>query len=216
MIPNAADLDLFHPGERDPELEERYGLAGRFVVGYAGAIGPSNAVEDQVPEAARVLTERGRTDIVFLIAGEGRSLPLLRERTAGLSNVVLAGTMPKSEVPRFTRTADVLMALFADVPILATNSPNKFFDALASGRPVIVNSPGWTRELVETNGCGTFVPAGDGAAMADAIERLADDPQLAASRGANARLLAERRFDRTDLAAQMLAVLAHAKDPAAR
>jgi glycosyltransferase involved in cell wall biosynthesis len=216
MIPNASDLDLFHPGERDAALVERFHLEGRFVVGYAGAIGPSNALEDQVPEAARTLLERGRDDIVFLIAGDGKSLPALRERTADLPNVVLAGTMPKSEVPRFTRSADVLMTLFADVPILATNSPNKFFDALASGRPVLVNSPGWTRELVEQNDCGAYAPAGDGTAMADAIERLADDPKALARMGANARSLAEHRFDRTELAAQMLAVLERAKGPAAR
>jgi len=210
MIPNSADLDLFHPGERDADLVDRYGLHGRFVVGYAGAIGPSNALEDQVPEAARVLHERGRHDIVFLIAGDGKSLPALRERTADLPNVVLAGTVPKREVPRFTRTADVLMALFADVPILATNSPNKFFDALASGRPVIVNSPGWTKSLVEDNDCGAYVPAGDGVAMADAIERLADDPDALARLGRNARELAVREFSRDDLAARMLGVLERA------
>jgi glycosyltransferase involved in cell wall biosynthesis len=211
MVPNAADLDLFHPGERDPELVARFGLAGRFVVGYAGAIGPSNAVEDQVPSAARVLLERGRRDIVFLIAGDGKSLPALRERTAGMDNVVLAGSLPKREIPRLTRTADVLMTLFADVPILATNSPNKFFDALASGRPVIVNSPGWTRGLVEDNRCGVYVPAGDGTALADAVERLADEPDARARMGANGRALAEREFGRTELAARMLSVLERAR-----
>lgn len=210
MIPNAADVGLFHPGERDPDLVERYALQGRFVVGYAGAIGPSNAVEDQVPEAARILNERGRHDVVFLIAGDGKSLPALRERVAGLPNVILAGTVPKREVPRLTRTADVLMTLFADVPILAMNSPNKFFDALASGRPVLVNSPGWTKALVEDNDCGVYVPAGDGVAMADAIERLADEPETVERMGRNARALAERDFSRDDLAAQMLAVLERA------
>jgi len=211
MIPNAADLDLFHPGGRDPELEERYGLHGRFVVGYAGAIGPSNALEDQVPEAARTLHERGRHDIVFLIGGDGKSLPVLRERTADLPNVILAGSVPKRDVPRLTHTADMLMTLFADVPILAMNSPNKFFDALASARPVLVNSPGWTKALVEENDCGVYVPAGDGVAMADAIERLADEPDTVARMGRNARELAEREFSRDDLAARMLGVLERAQ-----
>lgn len=211
MIPNASDLDLFHPGERDERLVETYGLSDRFVVGYAGAIGPSNAVEDQVPEAARILAERGRIDIVFLIAGDGRSLPVLRERTESLANVILTGSAPKREIPSITRTADVLMTLFADVPILATNSPNKFFDALASGRPVIVNSPGWTRELVEENQCGAYVPPGDGAALADVIERMADDPESRQRMGRNARALAEQRFGRDDLAQQMLDVLLDAK-----
>ena len=214
MIPNCCDLDLFAPGEKDGEILGRFGLEGKFVVGYAGAVGPSNAVEDQVPEAARLLAERGRDDIAFLIAGDGKSLPVLRERVEalGLTNVVLAGSMPKRDIPRVTRTADVLMTLFADVPILATNSPNKFFDALASGRPVIVNSPGWTSEIVTEEHAGVYVPAGDGTALAGAIEVFADDRARTAEYGANARRLAEDRYGRDDQAALFIQVLEDAAE----
>lgn len=207
MVPNSSDLDLFSPGDKDPELVERFGVDGKFVVGYAGAIGPSNAVEDNVPEAARALHEAGRDDIVFLIAGDGKSLPVLEERTAGLPNVKIVGSMPKAEVPRFTRTADTLMVLFADKPILATNSPNKFFDGLATGRPMIVNSAGWTKGLVEDHECGLYFPAENGQALAAAITRLADDPALRAELGSNARTLAEKEFARDILAAKVFSVL---------
>ncbi len=208
MIPNSADLDLFYPAPKDHAFLTSLGVPeGAFVVGYAGAIGPSNAVEAQVPEAARTLHERGRDDIVFVIAGDGKCLPKLREMVEGLPNVRLVGSLPKKDVPVLTRSADVLMTLFADVPILATNSPNKFFDGLASGRPMIVNSNGWTKDLVEQNRCGVYVPAGDGVALADAIERLAADRDLLEEMGRNARRLAEERFSRDDLADQALAVL---------
>lgn len=210
MVPNSSDLDLFEPGDKDPELVERYGLEGKFVVGYAGAIGPSNAVEDNVPEAARLLQERGRDDIVFVIAGEGKSLPALTDRTQDLENVKLVGSMPKAEVPRFTRTADTLMVLFADKPILATNSPNKFFDGLATGRPMIVNSAGWTKELVEDHLCGAYFPAEDGEALADVIERLADSEDGCLQMRENARRLAESEFARDILAGKVLDVLADA------
>jgi glycosyltransferase involved in cell wall biosynthesis len=84
-IPNSADLDLFSRGPKDPEIVARYGLEGAFVVGYAGAIGPSNAVEKQVPQAARELAARGRSDIRFLICGEGKSLPALERLVSELS-----------------------------------------------------------------------------------------------------------------------------------
>lgn len=207
MVPNSSDLDLFSPGRKDSALSKRYRLKGKFVVGYAGAIGPSNDLEGNVPEAARVLLERGRTDIVFLIAGDGKSKPALDEAVKALPNVRLVGSLPKSEVPRLTRTADVLMVLFADKPILATNSPNKFFDGLATGKPMIVNSPGWTREIVVENAAGVYFPAGDGVALADAVERLAGDRTALKLMGTNARALAECRFARDILAEQVLEVL---------
>lgn len=212
LVPNSSDLDLFSPAPKDEELIERYGLADKFVVGYAGAIGPSNAVEKQVPQAARELARRGRSDIVFLIAGDGKSLPELErlKREWCLDNLILAGSLPKREVPRLTHTADTLMVLFDDKPILATNSPNKFFDGLASGRPMIVNSPGWTRQLVEDNDCGAYVPAGDGVALADTVQAFADDPERMVRMGAHARSLAESTFDRDILAKQVIAVLERA------
>jgi glycosyltransferase involved in cell wall biosynthesis len=213
MVPNSSDLDLFTPGARDRKMVSRYNLQRKFVVGYAGAIGPSNAVEDNVPEAARILHERGRDDIVFVIAGDGKSVPILTERTAELTNVQLIGSLPKSEVPLLTRTADALLVLFADKPILATNSPNKLFDGLASGTPMIVNSNGWTREIVEDNECGIYVPAEDGEALAEAIQKLADDRALRKRMGVNARAVAERVFARDLLAEQVLTVLRSAADP---
>lgn len=207
MIPNSADLDLFFPQPKDETDLERFGLGARFVVGYAGAIGPSNAVEAHVPRAARELAARGRDDIVFLIAGDGKNMPALREATKELSNVVLLGPVPKSEVPRVTRASDALMTLFADVPILATNSPNKLFDALASGRPVIVNQRGWMRQLIEENEAGCFIPAGDGVALADAIEVLADNPASTAAMGQAARQLAESTFARDLQASRLISVL---------
>lgn len=211
MIPNFSNLSLFTPGEKDRAVLDRYGLVNKFIVGYTGAIGPSNAVHEQVPEAARLLKERGRDDIVFVIAGDGKSLPELQRLTEGLDNVRILGRIPKVEVPPLTRTADVLLALFGDKPILATNSPNKFFDGLASGRPVIVNQPGWTRELVEDADAGVYVPVGDGAALADAIEALADDPQRVAAMGRRARELAEERFGRDLQAARMVELLEEAR-----
>jgi glycosyltransferase involved in cell wall biosynthesis len=207
MIPNSSDLDLFTPGSKDAAMCERYALADKFIVGYAGAIGPSNDLEHNIPQAAQTLLDRGRDDIVFLVAGDGKSRPHLETLVVDMPNVQLIGTLPKAEVPRLTRTADALLVLFADKPILATNSPNKFFDGLASGKPMIVNSDGWTRELVETYETGAYFPATDGLALADAIERLADDPAGREQIGENARTLAEAQFSRDLLAGKVLNVL---------
>ena len=212
MVPNASDLDLFCPGSKDDDFLATHELNDKFVVGYAGAIGPTNAVEANVPEAARILKDRGRDDIVFVIAGDGKCLPTLRDEVErlGLDNVRLIGSLPKHDVPILTRSADVLMTLFADVPVLAMNSPNKFFDGIATGRPMLVNSSGWTKDLVERHDAGFYVPAEDGAALAEAVVRLADDAGLRERMGHNARRLAEAEFGRDQLAERVLGILERA------
>ena len=102
------------------------------------------------------------------------------------------------------------LTLFKDVPVLATNSPNKLFDTFAAGRPAIVNMDGWMRELVEQNEAGLYVRAGDARDLADKIAWLRDNPEEAARMGRNARALAEREFSRDELAARALAVLEEA------
>jgi len=209
MVPNSCDLELFTPGPKDPELVERFGLEGKFVVGYAGAIGPSNALEDSVPQAARILKGRGREDILFLIAGDGKSLPQIEEMREEweLDNLELIGSFPKKEIPRLLRSTDMLMTLFKDVEILYTNSPNKLFDGIATGKPMLVNSAGWTKGLVEENDAGVYVAPGDAEALANAIIALADDPEALRQMGENARALAEREFGRDDMAARVLGAL---------
>jgi glycosyltransferase involved in cell wall biosynthesis len=209
MIPNCSDLDLFHPGPKDAAVVERYGLAGKFVVGYTGAVGPANAV-DVIAEAAATLKARGRDDIVILIAGDGRRLPDIKadKEARGLGNLVLTGSIPKHDMPALMRSCDVLLAHLAKVPVLYTGSPNKLFDGLASGKAIIVNSPGWTRPLVVENDAGLFVEPEDVGQLADAIERLADDPAAVERMGRNARAVAERDFDRDVQADRLINLLA--------
>ena len=102
------------------------------------------------------------------------------------------------------------LTVFKDVPVLATNSPNKLFDTFAAGRAAIVNMDGWMRELVERNEAGVYVRAGDAADLAEKVAWLRDNPSEAERMGRNARALAERDFGRDQLAARALAVLEEA------
>lgn len=221
MIPNASDIGLFKPGQKDLEMVRRWDLTGRFVVGYVGAMGPSNDL-GQVVEAARLIAEKESAqeegaETVFVLAGDGKDRPEL-ERQAGelrLSNIVWPGPIPKQDVPRLLRTLDVALVSFAPLPILRTNSPNKAFDALASGRPIVVNVSGWIADMLAETGAGLGTTPGDPASLADTLLSLRDDPTRREHMGAAARRLAEERFDRKKLAAQLQSVLSTAAGPAA-
>ena len=102
------------------------------------------------------------------------------------------------------------LTFFKDVPVLATNSPNKLFDTFAAGRPAIVNMDGWMRQLVEDNDAGMYVRAGDAQDLAQKLGWLRAHPEEVTRMGRNARALAEREFDRDRLAARVLSILEEA------
>jgi glycosyltransferase involved in cell wall biosynthesis len=193
LVPNASDLDLFRPAD-PPE---------RFRVSYFGTMGEANDLTAAV-EAARLLPE-----VEFLLVGDGKRRAEL-ERGAP-PNVVFTGpAVGKGEVARLAADSSACLTLFKDVPVLATNSPNKLFDTFAAGRPAIVNMDGWMRELVEENEAGVYVRAGDARDLADRIAWLRSNPEAAERMGRNARALAEREFGRDELAARALRVLEEA------
>ena len=214
LIPNASDLDLFSPGLDGGDLRERLGLEGRFLCSYFGTMGEANDLS-QVIEAAALLQERGDESVAFVLQGDGKRRPALAEdvRRRGLRNVILLPAGDKASAARLAAASDACMTIFKDVPILATNSPNKLFDTFAAGRPAIVNTAGWQRELVERHEAGLFARPGDPAHLAEQVLALREDPQLAAAYGRNARRLAEGEFDRRLLAERLRGVLEDVAGP---
>jgi glycosyltransferase involved in cell wall biosynthesis len=204
LIPNAADLDVFRPDVVDDDFREHHGLEDKFVALYSGAIGRTNGL-DQLVDAAEALRRRGDERVAIVVLGDGGERPRLEERARelGLDNLRFLSPVPKEQLAGIVGAADVTLTIFAPYPVLETNSPNKFFDSLAAGKPAIVNLDGWVRRLVEENDAGAWVPAGDSEALAWALSALAGDPARVERMGRNARDLAEREFSR-DLMAERL------------
>jgi len=208
LIPNASDCDLFGPSVVDSSFRTAHGLEGKFLALYTGAMGPANGL-DQLVAAAAELKAAGETDIAIVALGDGRERPrLIRAAAArGLGNLLFLPPRPKQELAGVVGTADVTLTIFAPHPAFETNSPDKFFDSLAAGKPVVCNLGGWWRRLCEEERVGLYVPAGDPAALAAALAALAREPAAVAAMGRNARALAEREFDRDRLATRLLDTL---------
>jgi glycosyltransferase involved in cell wall biosynthesis len=81
------------------------------------------------------------------------------------------------------------------------------FDALAAGKPVLVNVGGWLGDTIEQNQAGCFVDPYDPSKLADALIQLAADPARCRKLGENARRLATREFSRDALADRLEGVL---------
>jgi glycosyltransferase involved in cell wall biosynthesis len=188
LVPNASDLDLFQPAH-PPE---------RFLVSYFGTMGEANDLSLAI-EAARLLP-----DMPFVLMGDGKRRPEL-ERSAPTNVSFPGAASSKEEVAALAARSAACLTFFKDVPVLATNSPNKLFDTFAAGRPAIVNMDGWMRRLVEDNDAGLYVR--DAADLAQKLAWLRAHPEEVERMGRNGRALAEREFDRDLLAGRVLDVL---------
>ncbi len=207
FIPNGADVGLFVPGPRDNGVRREFGWGDRFTVMYSGAHGRANAL-DQLLDAADRL--RNRPDILIACVGDGPERPRLEAaaRARGLTNVLFCGAQAKARMPEFVNACDVGAAVLQNNPTFRTVYPNKVFDYMACERPVLLAIDGVARRLVcEDAGAGVFAEPENAAALADAIRRLAEDPQGCRDMGHRGRAWVLEHATRDALARRYLNVL---------
>jgi glycosyltransferase involved in cell wall biosynthesis len=201
LIPNSADLNLFNPGEN-----RSCDTSIRAV--FTGTHGIANGV-DAILDAAMQLQRSGDDSIQIELIGDGKLKPDIKSRVHAdcLANVTLVDPLPKTLLAARLGNADVGLMVLANVPAFYYGtSPNKFFDYLASGLPVICNYPGWVSDLITEHQCGVAVPPSDPAAFADALRDIASDPARRRAMSLRARNLA-KQFDRELLADRFVNVI---------
>lgn len=206
LLPNGADTSMFQPENDGHEFRQEHDLLGKFIVMYAGAHGLSNDL-GIILEAARII--KNRQDISIVLLGDGKDKPQLQEQAdrMRLENVLFLPPIPKEDMHQALAAADACIAILKPIEMYKTVYPNKVFDYMAAGRPVILAIGGVIREVVDQARAGISISPGDPQAMAEAICHLADHPEKARQLGLNARSYIEQHFDRTVLADQLTALL---------
>ncbi|MGO2134772.1 MAG: glycosyltransferase family 4 protein [Marinobacter sp.] len=216
VIPNSSDNAEFqYNAEAGARFRaQREWLGERPLLVYTGTFGPTNGVGYMVPVAQELL--RLNSDVRILLVGEGKEKSGIIEQAeqAGVlgKNLFIEGMLPKRDIPALLSAADMASALFIDLPEMRPNSANKFFDALASGTPVMLNYGGWMHEMVNAKGCGLAMWRESAADVAEELDKKLNDKEWLAQAGKSARLLAEEHFDRDLLANQLIQVLQAAAD----
>ena len=202
LVPNGADSAMFDPQADGKSLKQDWGLSGRFVALYAGAHGISNDLRVLLQAADRL---RAFPEIALVLLGDGKEKPALMTLAAEmhLPNVFFLPPLPKNAIPSALAAADACIAILKPIPMYATVYPNKVFDYMAAGRPVILAIDGVIREVVEGSAAGVYVPPGDPQALAEAIQYLATHQQEALEMGLHGRQTVEDRFDRSVLAGRL-------------
>ena len=213
VVRNGVTLQTFVPGPKPEELQRRLGLEGKFVAAYVGTIGMAHGL-DTLLSAAELLRDRKR--LVFVLVGTGAERARLEEeaKRRGIGNVVFAGAVSKEEVTLYWRLCDVALVLLKDVPLFRHVIPSKMFEAMATGRPIILGVRGESEELLAEAGAGIAVPPESPSTLVEALEKMMNNPALCSDMGKAGRKFVEKTFDRERLAGEMLEVLQDAANEA--
>jgi len=208
MIPNGCDTEIFKPDFRKDIHLKGVKPTDKIAV-FTGAHGVANGL-DAVLDAAKELKQLGRDDIKLIFIGEGKMKPHLIKRVQdeGLDNCLFFPAIPKNELNAIVASADMGLMVLANVPAFYYGtSPNKFFDYISAGLPVINNYPGWLAEMISDNNLGIAVPPDNADAFAKGLIQLADDCELRKTCGINARKYAENYFSREKLSNEFVSFL---------
>ncbi len=210
LIPNGADPSMFDPADEGESFRTRHLLADKFVVLYAGAHGLSNDL-GVVLDAAKILQEEvtvtSGIHIVFLGDGKEKAALQARSQALGLDNVTFLPPVPKSGMGAALAGADACLAILKPLDEYKLTYPNKVFDYMAAGRPVVLAIDGVIRDVVEAADCGIFAEPGDPSALAEAIRRLAADRARSRVMGLNGRAYLESHFSRAAIGEQLIGLL---------
>ncbi|WP_313189712.1 glycosyltransferase family 4 protein [Sphingobacterium sp.] len=203
-VTNAANIELFstkRPFSGNNITSKSYAI-------YTGNIGMVNN-SYWLYNAAKELNKMGREDIKILLIGEGQQREELEKlaEEEGVSNFIRLGLIPKNALVGYVQNAFVSLVPLKGSPVLDTSSPNKFFESLAAGVPVVQNTQGWLKDFLNEHNVGYTLNPNDSKMLADKLIELHDNPAITSEMGENALIIAKRFFDKKYLAGKMLGVL---------
>ena len=199
-VPNMADCSFFTFEPKDKSLLKKFDVAeSQFVVSYFGAVGLVNHLEYLLDAA--LFFQKKKAKVKFFIAGKGSELKKISAKAndLGLKNTVILGHASKYEIRDLLNISDAAYISFLQSKILETNSPNKFFDALAAGKIVVTNTKGWIKDLIDKNECGFYANPDSPEEFYNKLQPYLTDENFIEQTKLNSRKLAQDNFSRDSL-----------------
>ncbi|MDW8445623.1 MAG: glycosyltransferase family 4 protein [Acetobacteraceae bacterium] len=196
LISNGWDIDHFK--DRRFLIERMRGNGGNILAIYLGTIGKANGL-DILLDGAKLL-QCLEKKVRFLVVGEGneRERLLWRVVSEGILNVMFVDPLPRIRLGEILSRADIAIHCLEDIDAFADGtSPNKIFEAMGAGLPIVTNCQGWIAQRLCEVEAGFAVPPRDRSAFAEKVAMLAGDSMLRRKMGMAARALAEAEFART-------------------
>jgi glycosyltransferase involved in cell wall biosynthesis len=206
VISNMSDVEYYKLAEKNPELEKKFNVQGKKVLSYIGTFGLANGL-DQVLVCAQAVKEN--LGIHFILCGDGamRSDLLKETEQSGLTNVLFIPMQDRTGVKEVLNVTDAAFISYQPLLVLETGSPNKYFDALAAGKMIVVNFKGWIKEEIEQQGCGIYVDPSDPKDFEKKLTECVMNKDLLNTYQRNSRALAEQGYARKKLCDEWLKIV---------
>lgn len=208
VVTNGVDMARFKPMPRDPFLVQQLGLEGKFVGGYVGTHGLAHHLETVLDAAEIFISEGLGQDFHFILLGDGARKPALQDQAhrRRLQNVTFVDTVPKDEVARYWSLLDVSIIHLRKTELFTTVIPSKLFECMGMGLPVLHGVAGESAEMVRAENVGIVFEPENAEELVAQMKALRNDRPRYEKYRANG-LAAARKYDRTALAMEMLALL---------
>lgn len=166
--------------------------ADRLEVLFYGSFIPLQGPE-VIVEAARLYQG---PEVRWTLLGDGPLRQRCEASARGLANLSFEDWVPYDRLPQRIHRASILLGVFGTTPKAGRVIPNKVYQALACGRPVVTRAaPAYPPELSQMGHGGlVWVPAGDPQALAKRVAEMARDRDLLVAAGQAAQRTLEEHF----------------------
>ena len=194
VIPQYCE-EFYAVPQPDAALQAQFG--GRFNLVFTGTFTPAQSLETVIT-AVQDARSRGADMLHLLLVGDGMSRAALEAKVKELhaeDAVTFYGSVPATDIPKFTALADALIVCLSDSPDLGLTVPAKVASYMAAGKPVLASMDGAGNAAVAAAG-GLSSPACDAAALADnllALTRMGAAQRAAMGQSAKEYYLAHYR-----------------------
>ena len=203
-VTNAANITLFStPQPFPPNL----GISPKTYAIYTGNIGDVNN-SIWLLEAAKTLQEKG-SSLKIVMIGEGQQRELIDQEIKNhqLNTLLRWPLIPKENLVALIQHALVSLVPLKGTPVLDTSSPNKFFESLSAGVPVVQNTQGWMKDFLIEHEVGFTLPPDNPEHLADLLIYLASDPVRLQGMKERALAISKIEFDKNRLADKMITAI---------
>ena len=187
VVPNAVDIDT---SEQESELfhEMQKKLQGKLVVGYIGSLRELEGV-DLTAKAVSILNGQGMNVNFFVLSSESGQAELRGHcKSLGIAKQShIVGPVPHEQVAQFYELIDVFVVSRPDTRVTRLVTPLKPFEAMRSGRAVVMSDLPALSEIIENGKTGRLYPAGDAQGLSNIIQELLEDESIRTELGNNAQ-----------------------------